>query len=90
VNTPRSFQALVAEHEIGGRVDGEVVQFTSHGAMVSVRVGRRMHVVCYAPLAGLGSPPPTRARDALKKGEVYRFQIVAFDATRRRAELALA
>ena len=75
---------------MGGPVDGEVVQFTSHGAMVSVSVGRTMHVVCYAPLAGLGSPTPVRARDALKKGETYRFTIVAFDSTRRRAELALA
>ena len=75
---------------MGGTVEGEVVQFTSHGAMVSVRAGQRMRVVCYAPLAGLGSPAPTRARDVLKKGEVARFRIVAFDATRRRAELALA
>jgi Zc3h12a-like Ribonuclease NYN domain len=90
VNTPRSFLRLVADHKVGGVVDGEVVQFTSHGAMVSVPVGRTMHVVCYAPLAGLGSPAPTRARDVLQKGEVYRFAIVSFDTTRRRAELALS
>ncbi len=90
VNTLRSFQALASEHAVGGLIEGEVVQFTSHGAMISVRAGRRMHVVCYAPLAGLGSPPPTRARDILKRGEVARFRIVAFDETRRRAELALA
>lgn len=90
VNTARSFQRLLADSKVGGRVEGEVVQFTSHGAMVSVRVGRTMQVVCYAPLAGLGSPAPTRARDVLKKGDTYPFTIVAFDATRRRAELALA
>ena len=90
VNTVRSFQRLVTDVKVGGKVEGEVVQFTSHGAMVAVRVGRTMKVVCYAPLAGLGSPAPTRARDVLKKGESYRFAIVAFDATRRRAELALA
>ncbi len=90
VNTARSFERLEAEHAVGGTVEGEVVQFTSHGAMVSVRAGQRMRVVCYAPLAGLGTPAPTRARDVLKKGEVARFRIVAFDATRRRAELALA
>ncbi len=89
VNTPRSFHTLVADHSLGGIVKGEVVQFTSHGAMVSVPVGRTMHVVCYAPLAGLGTPSPTRARDVLKKGEVRRFKIVSFDATRRRAELSL-
>jgi hypothetical protein len=90
VNTSRSFLRLVTDHPLGGTVEGEVVQFTSHGAMVSVPVGRTMHVVCYAPLAGLGSTPPTRARDVLQKGEVYRFTIVSFDTTRRRAELALA
>ncbi|HEV3213169.1 MAG TPA: hypothetical protein VGZ03_07235 [Acidimicrobiales bacterium] len=90
VNTSRSFLRLVTDHPLGGTVEGEVVQFTSHGAMVSVPVGRTMHVVCYAPLAGLGSSPPTRARDVLQKGEVYRFTIVSFDTTRRRAELALA
>jgi hypothetical protein len=89
VNTSRSFLRLVTDHPLGGTVEGEVVQFTSHGAMVSVPVGRTMHVVCYAPLGGLGTPTPTRARDVLKKGEVYRFRIVSFDTTRRRAELAL-
>jgi hypothetical protein len=89
-NTSRSFLRLVTDHPLGGTVDGEVVQFTSHGAMVSVRVGRTMHVVCYAPLGGLGSPAPTRARDVLKKGETYPFKIVSFDTTRRRAELALS
>ena len=89
VNTSRSFLRLVTDHPLGGTVEGEVVQFTSHGAMVSVRVGRTMHVVCYAPLAGLGSPPPTRARDVLTKGETYPFTIVSFDTPRRRAELAI-
>jgi hypothetical protein len=90
VNTPRSFLRLVSDHRLGEVVDGDVVQFTSHGAMVAVRVGKTMQVVCYAPLAGLGEPPPTRARDVLKKGATNRFRIVAFDAERRRAELALA
>ena len=36
VNTSRSFLRLVADHPLGGTVEGEVVQFTSHGAMVSV------------------------------------------------------
>jgi Zc3h12a-like Ribonuclease NYN domain len=89
VNTARSFQRLVTDHLIGSVVDGEVVQFTSHGAMVAVRVGRTMRVICYAPLAGLGSPPPTRARDVLKKGEVHKFTVISFDSTRRRAELTL-
>jgi Zc3h12a-like Ribonuclease NYN domain len=90
VNTQRSFLRLQADHPLGSSVEGEVVQFTSHGAMVSIAVGRTMHVVCYAPLAGLGSPVPTRARDVLKKGGAYKFEVVSFDSTRRRAELALA
>jgi ribosomal protein S1 len=80
----------VADHRLGEEIEGEVVQFTSHGAMVAVRVGKTMRVVCYAPTSGLGDPPPTRVRDVLKKGASYRFQIVAFDAERRRAELSLA
>jgi Zc3h12a-like Ribonuclease NYN domain len=90
VNTQRSFLRLQADHPLGSTVEGEVVQFTSHGAMVSIAVGRTMHVVCYAPLAGLGSPVTTRARDVLKKGGAYKFEVVSFDSTRRRAELALA
>ena len=89
VNTPRSYRTLVADHAIGSTVKGEVAQFTSHGALVSVAVGRTMRVVCYAPLAGLGTPAPTRARDVLKAGAEYDFAIVAFDPTRRRAELKL-
>jgi hypothetical protein len=89
VNTPRSFLRLVTDHRVGQEVEGEVVQFTSHGAMVDVKVGKTMHVVCYAPLAGLSDPPPTRARDVLKKGSTHPFRIVAFDTERRRAELAL-
>jgi hypothetical protein len=89
VNTPRSFLRLVSDYRIDAVVDGEVVQFTSHGAMVAVRVGKTMQVVCYAPLAGLSDPPPKRARDVLQKGSIHPFRIVAFDTERRRAELAL-
>jgi hypothetical protein len=89
VNTPRAFLALVSDHPLESTVDGEVVSFTSHGAMISVPVGRGMHVTCYAPLARLAQPAPTRARDVLKKGEHRTFRIVAFDAARRIAELSL-
>jgi hypothetical protein len=57
--------------------------------MVAVKVGRTMRAVCYAPLAGLGRPAPTRARDVLKKGEQRDFRVVAFDTKRRIAELSL-
>ena len=90
VNTERSFRSLTTKFELGGEVEGEVVQFTSHGALISVPVSRSSKVSCYAPLAGLGKPAPAKARDVLKVGEKRRFTIVAFDPTRRRAELALA
>lgn len=90
VNAPRSFARFAASHKVGDELEGEVVQFTSHGAMVQIKLGRATKLVCYAPLAGLGSPPPKRARDVLHKGETARFRIVSFDEQRRRAELALA
>jgi len=89
-NTPRAFLALVSNHPLKSTIDGTVSTFTSHGAMVTIPVGRGMEVVCYAPLAGLGRPAPTRARDVLKKGETRSFRIVAYDTERRIAELSLA
>ena len=46
---------------VGGEVEGEVVSFTSHGAMVDVDLpdGGRLH--CYIPLTAMASPPPTKA-----------------------------
>jgi hypothetical protein len=38
----------------------------------------------------LGDPPPQRARDALNKGERYKFVVKAIDAARRVAEVELA
>jgi Zc3h12a-like Ribonuclease NYN domain len=89
VNTPRAFNALVKEHPLRSKVEGEVVAFTSHGATISVAVGKGMEAVCYAPLARLGRPAPTRARDVLKKGERRSFRVVAFDNERRIAEVSL-
>jgi hypothetical protein len=85
VNDPLTFVTFVAEHPLRSVVEGTVESFVSHGAMVEV-AGMR----CYAPLRGLGSPPPTKAREVLERGERRRFVVVALDAPRRGAELALA
>ncbi len=84
LNDPMSFLTFVAEHPIGSRFDGTVVSFTSHGAHVDVGT-MRAHV----PLAGLGNPPPNKARDVLTKGETRQFELVSLDAARRRAALKL-
>jgi hypothetical protein len=89
VNSPRAFAALVDGHPLKSTVEGTVTTFTSHGAMITIQVGRGVEVVCYAPLAGLAKPAPTRARDVLKKGERRKFRIVAYDTKRRIAELTL-
>jgi hypothetical protein len=84
LNDPMTFLTFVADHPIGSRFDGTVVSFTSHGAHVDVGA-MRAHV----PLAGLGNPPPNKARDVLSKGETRQFELVSLDAARRRAALKL-
>jgi ribosomal protein S1 len=79
-----TFLTFVADHPIGSRFDGTVVSFTSHGAHVDVG-DMRAHI----PLAGLGNPPPNKARDVLTKGETRQFELVSLDASRRRAALKL-
>jgi hypothetical protein len=89
VNEPLAFINFVAAFAVGGTVEGEVVSFTSHGAMVDVGlpVGGVLH--CYIPLTAMGTPPPTKARQVLKKGEVRPFLLAGLDPPRRVAELAL-
>ncbi|HEY1989938.1 MAG TPA: S1 RNA-binding domain-containing protein [Acidimicrobiales bacterium] len=84
LNDPMVFLTFVADHPIGSRFDGTVVSFTSHGAHVDVG-DMRAHI----PLAGLGNPPPNKARDVLSKGETRQFELVSLDAGRRRAALKL-
>jgi hypothetical protein len=90
VNEPLAFIKFVAAFAVGSTVEGEVVSFTSHGAMVDVPLpgGGALH--CYIPLTAMGSPPPNKARQVLKKGEVRPFVLAGLDPPRRVAELALA
>ena len=89
VNDPLSFINFVAAFTVGSTIEGEVVSFTSHGAMVDVPLpgGGALH--CYIPLTAMGTPPPTKARQVLKKGEVRPFVLAGLDPPRRVAELAL-
>jgi hypothetical protein len=89
VNEPLSFITFVATYPVGTTIEGEVVSFTSHGAMVDVALpdGGRLH--CYIPLSAMGDPPPTKARQMLKKGEVRPFVLSSLDPPRRVAELSL-
>jgi hypothetical protein len=84
-----AFINFVAAFSVGSTIDGEVVSFTSHGAMVDVSLPGGGVLHCYIPLAAMGTPPPTKARKVLKKGEVRRFVLAGLDPPRRVAELAL-
>jgi hypothetical protein len=89
VNDPLTFINFVADFAVGSTIEGEVVSFTSHGAMVDVALpgGGEMH--CYIPLTAMGTPPPTKARQVLKKGEQRSFVLAGLDPPRRVAELAI-
>jgi len=89
VNEPLAFINFVAAFAVGNTVDGEVVSFTSHGAMVDVSLPGGGVLHCYIPLTAMGTPPPTKARQVLKKGEVRPFVLAGLDPPRRVAELAL-
>lgn len=70
-------------------MEGEVTDFTSHGAVIKVALKSGQLIECYAPTTSLGTPAPARARDVLKRGDRRTFRLVAVDAERRIAELAL-
>ena len=84
VNEPLPFITFIADHPLGTEVEGTVEGFTSHGAFVTAGGAR-----CYAPVSGLGDPPPRSAKEILTRGEVRTFVIQALDAPRRGIELAL-
>ena len=84
INEPLPFITFIADHPLGTEVEGQVEGFTSHGAFV-IAGGAR----CYAPVSGLGDPPPRSAKEVLTKGETRTFVIQALDPPRRGIELAL-
>ena len=69
---------------MGSEVEGIIDSFTSHGAFVNADGAR-----CYAPVVGLGSPPPRSAKEVLTRGETRTFVVQALDPPRRGIELAL-
>jgi Zc3h12a-like Ribonuclease NYN domain len=89
VNEPLSFITFVATYPVGTTIEGEVVSFTSHGAMVDVALPDGGSLHCYIPLSAMGDPPPTKARQMLTKGEVRPFVLSSLDPPRRVAELSL-
>jgi hypothetical protein len=89
VNEPLTFINFVAAFPVGSTIQGEVVSFTSHGAMVDVPMPGGGELHCYIPLTAMGTPPPTKARQVLKKGEVRSFVLAGLDPPRRVAELAI-
>src|SRR5205807_4156312 len=84
VNEPLAFIDFVGSHPLGSHVEGEVDEFTSHGAFVQIDGVR-----CYLPLTAMGDPPPRSARALMKRGERRLFAVQAFDPPRRGVELAL-
>ncbi len=89
VNEPLAFITFVATYPVGTILEGEVVSFTSHGAMVDVDLPDGGSLHCYIPLSAMGNPPPTKARQMLTKGEVRPFVLSSLDPPRRVAELSL-
>ena len=89
VNPEADFTLFRAAHRLGSRVDGEVTAFTSHGAVIKVRLKGGQEIECYAPTTSLGDPAPARARDVLNRGDRRTFRLVTVDSERRIAELAL-
>ncbi len=89
VNEPLAFIMFVATYPVGTTVEGEVVSFTSHGAMVDVALPDGGVLHCYIPLSAMGDPAPTKARQVLAKGSVRPFVLSSLDPPRRVAELAL-
>ncbi|MDH2904004.1 MAG: hypothetical protein PXZ08_08660 [Actinomycetota bacterium] len=89
VNPEGGFAAFVKHFKIGATLTGEVVAFTSHGAVIQVTMKNATPIECYAPTTSLGDPAPARARDVLKRGDQRTFRLVTVDSERRIAELAL-
>ncbi len=90
VNPEDRFTTFVKQYKVGTTLSGEVVAFTSHGAVIKVAMKNGETIECYAPTTSLGDPAPARARDVLKRGDRKSFRLVNVDDERRIAELALS
>jgi hypothetical protein len=90
VNPEAGFAVFVKQFKIGASLAGEVVAFTSHGAVIKVTLKNGEVIECYAPTTSLGDPAPARARDVLKHGDQKSFRLATVDSERRIAELALS
>ena len=84
LNDQLPFIEFIAEHLPGSTVEGEVVEFSSHGAYVQVG-----DVRCYVPLKNMGTPAPRSARDVLERGQKRSFVVQSIEAARRGIDLAL-
>ena len=84
LNDQLPFIQFIADHLPGSSVEGEVVEFSSHGAYVQVG-----DVRCYIPLKNMGSPAPRSARDVFERGERRSFVVQSIEAARRGIDLAL-
>ncbi|MEZ5135311.1 MAG: S1 RNA-binding domain-containing protein [Acidimicrobiales bacterium] len=84
INDALPFIEFVGAHPVGSEVDGEVIEFSSHGAYV-LAAGAR----CYLPLRSMGDPPPRSARDVLSLGETKTFVVDGIDTPRRGIDVAL-
>ena len=84
INAPAEFLAFVTAHQPGATIEGEVIEFASHGAYVSSAGAR-----CYLGLKSMSDPPPRSPRDVLQIGEVRSFIVQGFDTPRRGIDLAL-
>ena len=89
VNSEEAYGLFRSTYRIGARVEGTVKTFTSHGAVVTVTLKSGSTFECYAPTASLATPPPSRARDVLARGDVRSFKLLNVDPERRIAEVGL-
>jgi len=88
VNSETLFTTFLTRFKVRSHLEGTVVGFTSHGAIIEVSMDGQP-VQCYAPTTSLGDPAPARARDVLKRGSSHKFRFSAVDKDRRIAELSL-
>ena len=84
VNDALPFLTFVAAHTIGSSLDGEVLEYSSHGFFVDAG-----GVKCYVPLIGLADPTPRSAKEVVRRGDTRSWIVRSFDPLRRSIELAL-